>query len=245
MTTDMPETDAVDDVTEDGTETEGGIARRTVLRVGAVGGLGLGLATAQGLVVPSLQQKGLWSADGVFSASATTIGDLLLYTEAFPTSPLILEPFKDELPIPKALAPEQGYQDWDLPPGPGLGQQNSLGNEQHQMWKPPNLPGYPDPIVYQIDLRVSTHSFTSSPVLPIDQGRQAGRVVRRRRQDLRQGRPSYASAQHHLRVQRAVPGPDDQRRVRQAGAGPVRATSSTRTPTTSTARTSARRTGRS
>ncbi len=166
MTTDMPETDVVDE----GGETEGGLARRTVLRVGAVGGVGLGLATAQGLVVPSLQQKGLWSTDGVFSASATTIGDVLLYTEAFPTSPLILEPFKDDLVIPQALAPETDYQDWDLPPGPGEGQQNSLRNEQHQMWKPPGLPGYPDPIVYQIDLRVSTHSFTSSPVLPITKG---------------------------------------------------------------------------
>ena len=37
----------------------GGVARRTVLQVGAVGGLGVGLATAQGLVVPSLQQQGL------------------------------------------------------------------------------------------------------------------------------------------------------------------------------------------
>src|SRR6188768_4066688 len=119
MTTDMPETDVVDE----GGETEGGLARRTVLRVGAVGGVGLGLATAQGLVVPSLQQKGLWSTDGVFSASATTIGDVLLYTEAFPTSPLILEPFKDDLVIPEALVPEQGYADWDLPPGPGEGQQ--------------------------------------------------------------------------------------------------------------------------
>src|SRR6478735_1460934 len=135
MTTDMPETN----VTDEENETEGGLARRTVLRVGAVGGVGLGLATAQGLVVPALQDKGLWSADGVFSASATTIGDLLLSTEAFPTSPLILNPFKDELPIPKALAPETEYEDWDLPPGPGLGQQNSLGTEQHQKWPTTDL----------------------------------------------------------------------------------------------------------
>ena len=166
MTTDMPETDVVDE----GGETEGGLARRTVLRVGAVGGVGLGLATAQGLVVPSLQQKGLWSTDGVFSASATTIGDVLLYTEAFPTSPLILEPFKDELPIPRALAPEEDYEEWDLPPGPGLGQQNSEGNERHQHWRAPIGPETPDPIVYKIDVKIGTHSFTSSPVLPIDKG---------------------------------------------------------------------------
>ena len=110
----------------------GGVARRTVLRVGAVGTVGVGLAAAQGLVVPALQQQGLWSADGVFSASATTIGDLLLYTEVFPTSPLILEPFKDELVVPKALAPETDYQNWDQPPGPGEGQQNSKRDEKHQ-----------------------------------------------------------------------------------------------------------------
>ncbi len=96
MTTELPARD------ENETSAEaGGVARRTVLRVGAVGGVGVGLAAAQGLVVPALQQQGLWSADGVFTASATTIGDLLLYNEAFPTSPLILEPFNDELVVPQ------------------------------------------------------------------------------------------------------------------------------------------------
>jgi len=126
------------------------------------------LATAQGLVVPALQQQGLWSADGVFSASATTIGDLLLYTEVFPTSPLILEPFKDELVVPKALAPATDYQSWDDPPGPGEGRQNSKHDERHQKWV--TDVGFPDPIVYKIDLRVSTHSFTTSQVLPITRG---------------------------------------------------------------------------
>ena len=139
----MPETDAAEAETDDGTEPEGAYGSSHHPAGRGRRRLGVGLATAQGLVVPSLQQKGLWSADGVFSASATTIGDVLLYIEAFPTSPLILEPFKDELVIPKALAPETDYQDWDLPPGPGEGQQNSMRNERHQMWspEPDRIPG--------------------------------------------------------------------------------------------------------
>ena len=49
---------------------------------------------------------------------------------------------------------------------PGRGQQNSLGNQQHQIW--PSQVGYPDPIVYKIDAQGSTHAFTTSQVLPID-----------------------------------------------------------------------------
>jgi hypothetical protein len=77
--------------------------------------------------------------------------------------------------VPKALAPVSysEYSSWGSPPGPGYGQQNSYGNEQHQKWK-----GYstdPDPIVYRITQEVSTHSFTTSQVLPID---SAGRPAK-------------------------------------------------------------------
>ncbi len=92
------------------------------------------------------------------------------YTEVFPTSPLILSPFQDELPIPKALAPiaKSEVDTWATPPGSGYGQQNSISNEQHQIW--PNNPkvGYSEPLVYKINLEVNTHSFTTSQVLPID-----------------------------------------------------------------------------
>ena len=53
-----------------------------------------------------------------------------------------------------------------LPPGPGVGQQNSFRNETHQLW--PDAIGFPDPIVYKFDLLVRTHSFTTSQVLPIN-----------------------------------------------------------------------------
>ncbi len=96
------------------------------------------------------------------------------YTEVYPTSPLILFPFSDELPIPKALAPipKSEVDAWSSPPGSSYGQQNSQSSESHQIW--PSKIGYPDPLVYKIDLRVNTHSFTTSQVLPIDKnGRPA------------------------------------------------------------------------
>ncbi|GAA2499369.1 multicopper oxidase family protein [Terrabacter carboxydivorans] len=146
----------------------GGVGRRAVLRLGAAGGLGAALLAARGFGGPVLAEKGLLSPDGAFADSSTELGDLLFYIEAFPTSPLILSPFRDVLPIPKALAPipASTFSTWAKPPGPGVGQQNSFGSEQHQIW--PSKIGYPDPIVYKIDLLLRTHSFTTSQVLPID-----------------------------------------------------------------------------
>ncbi len=149
-------------------------ARRTLLRVTAIGAAGAGVTTAGALAGPPLARRGLLSPDGVFSAAGTALGDTVFYLEAFPTSPLILEPFTDRLPIPRALAPEpdSAYKGWTDPPGPGNGQQNSMRNERHQMW--PDKVGSPDPIVYKIELLVRGHSFTSSKVLPIDKnGRPA------------------------------------------------------------------------
>jgi hypothetical protein len=113
------------------------VTRRVVLRLGAVGAAGAAVTAAGGLAAPYLAQKGLLSADGAFAATATALGDLLFYQEVYPTSPLlILSPFTDALPIPKALAPVPAstVRSWPLPPGPGPGQQNSLRNEQHQIW---------------------------------------------------------------------------------------------------------------
>ena len=162
----------------------GGVTRRTALRLGAVGGVGAALVAAQGFGGPFLARKGLLSADGAFAATSTALGDLLFYIEAFPTSPLIISPFVDQLPIPKALAPTpvSGYSAWAKPPGPGLGQQSSVGNQQHQIWCAQI--GSPDPVMYKIDQVVSTHAFTTSQVLPINSSGQptisfdpAGRTV--------------------------------------------------------------------
>jgi hypothetical protein len=47
-----------------------------------------------------MAQRGLLSADGAFAATSTALGDVLFYIEKFPTSPLIISPFSDPLPIP-------------------------------------------------------------------------------------------------------------------------------------------------
>lgn len=93
--------------------------------------------------------------------------------EVFPTSPLILEPWKDELPVPKALAPLTPAQVAALSPapGPGVGQQDSDGGT-HQIW--PSTLGLPDPIIYQIKLLVAPHSFTSSKVRALVNAVDAG-----------------------------------------------------------------------
>ncbi|HXR68906.1 MAG TPA: multicopper oxidase domain-containing protein, partial [Dermatophilaceae bacterium] len=139
-----------------------------MLRLGAIGGVGAALTAAPGLGRPFLAQQGQLSPDGAFAATSTALGDKLFYIENFPTSPLILSPFTDPLPVPKALAPEpkSAFGAWADPPGPGFGQQNSLRNERHQLWT--SDVGSPEPNVYKIDVRVSTHSFTTSQVLPID-----------------------------------------------------------------------------
>ena len=144
-----------------------GFSRRTFLRIGAAAGAGVAAITAQQMGVPYLNVRGLLSPDGAFTGAASALADTLFYTEVFPTSPLILTPFIDPLPVPKALAPtpEWDFTKWSKTPGPGLGQQNIMGNEKHQIW--PTQLGYPDPLVYRIDLLVRQHAFTTSSVLPI------------------------------------------------------------------------------
>ncbi|MFE4837724.1 multicopper oxidase family protein [Arthrobacter sp. NPDC056691] len=145
-----------------------GLGRRTLLRLSAAGGAGAALAAAQTWAAPLLAQRGLLSPDGAFGATSTALSDNLFYIEKYPTSPLIISPFSDPLPIPKALAPvpKSVFSAWRNPPGPGPGQQNSLRNEQHQVW--PSQFGEPDPIVYKIDVLLRQHAFTTSQVLPID-----------------------------------------------------------------------------
>ena len=113
------------------------------------------------------------------------------------------------------------------PPGPGVGQQNSFGNETHQIWT--DAIGFPDPIVYEIKVQVAQHSFTSSQVLPINALGQPTQSFDANGNTFPAGTVRTLPPTHDLRVQRDVPGSDDQRRVRQAGAGPVRATTWTRT----------------
>ncbi|MBI4537618.1 MAG: multicopper oxidase domain-containing protein [candidate division NC10 bacterium] len=118
---------------------------------------------------------------GLMSGAATLIGTRGLrpapalgaqcYAEAFPTSPFVLSPFTDPLPIPPVLAPSNPRTWRDprtralAPPGPGTGQQDSDGGT-HQVWT--SDLGLPDPICYRIPLQVREHAFTTSLVLPIN-----------------------------------------------------------------------------
>ena len=152
---------------EETSDARSGISRRNVLRVGAVGAAAVGIGAGKVLMQPSLDRRGLLSKDGLFNASSIALADSL-YDEVFPTSPLILNPFTDPLLIPPAAKPLTPAEvaALPLPPGPGVGQQNSFRNETHQIW--PDAIGFPDPIVYKFDLLVRQHSFTSSQVMPID-----------------------------------------------------------------------------
>jgi FtsP/CotA-like multicopper oxidase with cupredoxin domain len=129
------------------------LSRRDVLRLGLV-------STGAALI----GSGGLRPTQAV--GQACGVGD-----EPFPTSPLILSPFTDPLPIPKAYRPSDPSTWRDprtgalAPPRPGRGGQDSDGGT-HQVW--PSTLGLPEPIYYKIDLRVSEHRFTSSLVQPID-----------------------------------------------------------------------------
>ena len=152
----------------DKTVDDDAVPRRTFLKLGATGGAIVALGAAGSAVVPDLRRRGLLSLDGVFDAASIAFANEI-YVEVFPTSPLILYPFTDLLPIPKALAPipESEFSRWSSRPGPGIGQQtNADPNERHQLWT--GDIGSPDPLVYLIKVEVNTHSFTSSQVLPIN-----------------------------------------------------------------------------
>ncbi|HST66306.1 MAG TPA: multicopper oxidase domain-containing protein [Mycobacteriales bacterium] len=132
-----------------------------------MGAAAVGLGAGKVLMQPSLQMRGLANPDGVFGAASIALADAI-YIEAFPVSPLILNPFNDPLVIPPAATPLTPAEvaALPLPPGPGVGQQNSFRNETHQLW--PSAIGFPDPIVYKFDLLVRQHSFTTSQVMPIN-----------------------------------------------------------------------------
>jgi hypothetical protein len=139
------------------------LTRKDMLRL-SLGGAGMFALTTSGLAVPMGLAKGGSSGGGK------------VYLEAFPTSPLILSPFNDPLPIPKALRPvaKSDVDAWSSPPGPD-NQDFVSGTtaNKHQLWPGAGVTAsYPwtttTPDVYQIKLQVAGHNFTSSSVQPID-----------------------------------------------------------------------------
>ena len=89
----------------DGVNQKSRVPRREFLRLGAIGGAAVAAGAVASTWMPDLRKRGLLSAEGVFDAGSIAWADVL-YLESFPTSPLILNPFTDELPVPKALVPE-------------------------------------------------------------------------------------------------------------------------------------------
>ena len=149
------------------------LTRRDMLKLSA-GGAGMFMISAGGLAIPQ-----------GFAGGSTAGGKL--YIEAFPTSPLILNPFRDALNIPSALRPEDPMT-WDSKGGlPDPKAQDSIGASptkdyfnkygetlgEHQLWPGDGVTAsYPwisnKPLVYQIKLQVAGHSFTTSQVQPIN-----------------------------------------------------------------------------
>jgi FtsP/CotA-like multicopper oxidase with cupredoxin domain len=152
---------------------EGGLARRTLLRIGAAGTAVAAAGVGKVLAEPNLATRGLLTPDGVFGAASMAWSGAV-YTEVYPTSPLILNPFTDAFVKPEPLRPTAPavYGTWGTPPGPN--QQSSVvrkdGSLQtHQIWnKDVRVGQSDDPLVYEINVLVSTHRFTSSQVLPIN-----------------------------------------------------------------------------
>ncbi len=133
------------------------LSRRDVLKIGAAAGAATAVGAIAGRPTTAAAQVGATSCTG------------LQAIEAFPTSPLILNPFVDAMPVPKAARPIDPavVATWSNKPGPGIGQQDSAGHT-HQLW--PGTAGtvvanYPGtPIIYQNKLQVAPASFTTSPV---------------------------------------------------------------------------------
>ena len=173
---------------------------------------------------PYLAQKGLLSTDGAFAATATALGDLLFYKEEFPTSPLILDAVQRPAADPEGAGAGEDARGRRLGrsrPGPASASRTRCATSATRSG--PATCGSPDPIVYKIDAQ-GRRPTRSPPRRCCRSTRWAsrrvsfdatGKTVRRRRQ-------ADAAGQHDLRLQRHLPGSDDQRRVRQAGAGPLR-----------------------
>jgi FtsP/CotA-like multicopper oxidase with cupredoxin domain len=142
-----------------------------LLRAGAIGATAVGLQAGASLLAPNLAGRGLWSPDGVFGAASIAWADAI-YTEVFPTSPLIVNPFSEPLK-PKLAERPADTSGWAVKPNKD--QQNSYAPgtnnaEKHQIWaEDAKLGAYAKaPLVYNLDVNVAEQSFTGSDVLPID-----------------------------------------------------------------------------
>ena len=102
-----------------------------------------------------------------------------LYTEMYPTSPFILDPFTQALPNPVPLKPSNpanwtalGAHAWERPDCRTGGRQDcdyathQVGYEKIPVGSRKSI-AYPEPLSYRLALQVGPHDFTQSRVLPI------------------------------------------------------------------------------
>lgn len=138
--------------------------RRDFVKAGLITGGAALLTTGAALVspleaLPGRRKLNLSNAQ----IGSPTLPQLATGPEEMPTSPFILSPFTEPLPIPVPLAPAtpEEVATWASQPGPGVGQQDIDGGT-HQVWT--SDLGLPDPIIYNIKLQLAAHCFTHSPV---------------------------------------------------------------------------------
>ena len=185
------------------------IPRRRFLQLGAAAA-GIAAVTATGnAMLPDLRRKGFASADGLFDNASIAWADSV-YTEVYPTSPLILSPFSDELPVPQPLTPAgtQQLDDWNAAGNPcdgwGTATQSSYGG-YHQIT--PSMIGSPAATVYNMKLQVSTHSFTTSQVLPIGKDGKPARSFDANKRVYRAGTKRYLPPSTIYGFNGTFPGP--------------------------------------
>ena len=142
--------------------------RRELLKLGG------GLLAAGG--VPRRSAPAAPALGGLQELPCATGGPL--YSEVFPTSPFVLEPFTQDLPNPVPMKPSNpanwtslGANDWARPDCRTGGRQD-CDYAVHQVGYNAIPSGrkmlqYPEPLYYRLALQVGQHNFTNSKVRPI------------------------------------------------------------------------------
>jgi FtsP/CotA-like multicopper oxidase with cupredoxin domain len=155
--------------TAEQTASQEGMTRRDLLKVTAATGAAAAITAVSS--APSTAR----------AQTATCTG--LNANEAYPVSPLVMNPFTDPLPIPSALRPVSAATlgTWASQPGPGIGQQDCDGGT-HQLY--PGQAGtvaanMPAPSIYWMKMQVNAHSYTNSAVRTmVDYRTAAGQLVK-------------------------------------------------------------------
>ena len=135
------------------------MSRRELFRLGGAALVTSGAALRS--QPASAQQRAFFCGEGVIPVAEEQIG-IGVGSEPIPLSPLILDAFKEDLPIPSALAPVKDLTGWATPPSKQ--QQNSNNAGGHQYWGDELLGCAAVPNVYKIALQVGQHRITNGRV---------------------------------------------------------------------------------